>query len=193
MFAERLKELRKEKGITQIQFANDFHIANGTIGMWESGRREPDFETARRIADYFGTTVDYLLGRDEKKLIPEVEVVGMNIKELREQEGVSQKQLAEAVRLAQNTLSQFETGKREPDLSTTQRIADYFGVSVDYLLGRNDKKRPTPVTESGLSDRLQAPYMQEIHDTLLRLTPETRKLILAQIRAAEAFEDDAKK
>ena len=67
MFAERLKALRKAKGITQVQFANDFHIANGTIGMWESGRREPDFETAQRIADYFNVTVDYLLGRDTQK------------------------------------------------------------------------------------------------------------------------------
>ena len=67
MFAEKLKELRKAKGLTQIQFALDFHVASGTVGMWETGRREPDFETTRRIADYFGVSVDYLLGRTEKR------------------------------------------------------------------------------------------------------------------------------
>lgn len=61
MFSERLKELRKSKGLTQIQFANEFNIANGTIGMWESGKREPDFATIQKIADFFGVTVDYLL------------------------------------------------------------------------------------------------------------------------------------
>lgn len=67
MFSERLKELRKSKGLTQIQFANEFNIANGTIGMWESGKREPDFATIQKIADFFGVTVDYLLGRSEEK------------------------------------------------------------------------------------------------------------------------------
>lgn len=70
MFAERLKELRKAKGLTQIKFASDFHVANGTIAMWETGRREPDFETTQRIADYFGVSVDYLLGREDKKEAP---------------------------------------------------------------------------------------------------------------------------
>ena len=40
--------------------------------------------------------------------------------------------------IAQNTLSQYETGIREPDLSTLKNLADYFNVSVDYLLERTD-------------------------------------------------------
>lgn len=71
MFSERLKQLRRKRGITQIQFAQDFNISKGTIGMWETGRREPDFETATRIADYFHVSMDHLLGRDEKKPAPE--------------------------------------------------------------------------------------------------------------------------
>ena len=67
MFSDRLKELRKSSGLTQIQFAEKFNIAKGTIGMWESGKREPDFDTAQRIADFFGVTVDYLLGRSSEK------------------------------------------------------------------------------------------------------------------------------
>ena len=67
MFPDRLKELRKSSGLTQVQFAEAFNIAKGTIGMWESGKREPDFETAQRIADFFGVTVDYLLGRSNEK------------------------------------------------------------------------------------------------------------------------------
>lgn len=67
VFAERLKALRKGRGITQAQFSENFNISRGTIGMWETGRREPDFETAIRIADYFHVSVDYLIGRDEKE------------------------------------------------------------------------------------------------------------------------------
>lgn len=70
MFADRIKELRKAKGLTQIQFAREFNVANGTVGMWETGKREPDFETTQRIADFFGVTVDELLGRGGKKEEP---------------------------------------------------------------------------------------------------------------------------
>ena len=64
MFSTRLAELRKNKGLTQAEFAKDFFIATGTIGMWESGKREPNHLTMRRIADYFSVSVDYLMGRD---------------------------------------------------------------------------------------------------------------------------------
>lgn len=70
MFADRIKTLRKEKGLTQIQFAQQFNVANGTVGMWETGKREPDFETTQRIADFFGVSVDYLLGREGQKETP---------------------------------------------------------------------------------------------------------------------------
>lgn len=63
MFALRLKELREGKGISQKTFAIDMHFAQSTIGMWESGKREPDFETLCKIANYFNVTLDYLVGR----------------------------------------------------------------------------------------------------------------------------------
>lgn len=53
MFAEKLKALRKQKGLTQTQFAIDFNIATGTIGMWETGKRQPDYNTLVKIAKYF--------------------------------------------------------------------------------------------------------------------------------------------
>lgn len=68
MFKIRLKSLREAKGLTQQEFANDFGISKGTIGMWESGAREPrKLIELQRIADYFGVTVDYLLGREDIK------------------------------------------------------------------------------------------------------------------------------
>ena len=63
MFADRLKQLRKGKDLTQIQLAQIFNVANGTIAMWETGKREPDFDTISRLADYFEVSVDYLMGR----------------------------------------------------------------------------------------------------------------------------------
>lgn len=72
MLSERLKTLRKEKKITQQKLANLLGVSSGTIAMWETNKREPDFETLNRIADYFGVSTDYLLGRtsDEQPYVP---------------------------------------------------------------------------------------------------------------------------
>lgn len=67
MFGKQLKNLRKESKLTQKEFAQAINVAVGTVGMWEIGKREPDFKTATRIADYFGVSTDYLLGRTEEK------------------------------------------------------------------------------------------------------------------------------
>lgn len=61
----RLKELRKEKDITQEELAKQIQVSPSTIGMYETGRREPDFETLQKFADYFRVSTDYILGRDE--------------------------------------------------------------------------------------------------------------------------------
>lgn len=61
-----LKELRSSKGLTQSELAQQLRISRSTIGMYESGSREPDFETLELIADYFNVDTDYLLGRTNK-------------------------------------------------------------------------------------------------------------------------------
>lgn len=65
MFAKRLKELRTEKGMSQIALATVLKVERTTVVNWESGKREPDFEMLIRIADYFEVTCDYLLGRTD--------------------------------------------------------------------------------------------------------------------------------
>ena len=62
----------------------------------------------------------------------------MKIREIREQKGLSQTELSRILGVAQNTLSQYELGKREPDLDTIHKLADYFEVTTDYLLGRSE-------------------------------------------------------
>ena len=64
MFADRLKELRKKRGLVQKDISQIFSVSMGAVGNWESGNRVPDTETLSRIADYFHVSVDYLLGRD---------------------------------------------------------------------------------------------------------------------------------
>lgn len=60
----QIKELRIKKGLTQQQVADALHISRQVYGFYENGKREPNIETLKRIASFFGVSVDYLLGTD---------------------------------------------------------------------------------------------------------------------------------
>ena len=62
----------------------------------------------------------------------------MKIKQLRKEKNLSQLQLAIDLNMNQNSISRYETGERQADYDMLIAIADYFGVSIDYLLGRTD-------------------------------------------------------
>ena len=61
----RLKELRKKKHITQLRLAMDLNMNQNTISRYETGEREADYKTLILFADYFGVSIDYLLGRTD--------------------------------------------------------------------------------------------------------------------------------
>lgn len=63
----RLKQLRKEKNITQLKLAMDLGLNQNTISRYETGEREADYKTLIMFADYFDVSVDYLLERTDNK------------------------------------------------------------------------------------------------------------------------------
>lgn len=63
----RLKQLRKERKLSQLQLAFDLNMNQNTISRYENLERQADYDTLIRFADYFGVSVDYLLGRTDDK------------------------------------------------------------------------------------------------------------------------------
>lgn len=63
IYAERIKSLRKERGLSQDQLAAMLGVSRSAVGMYETGKREPDFEICEAIADIFNVDMDYLIGR----------------------------------------------------------------------------------------------------------------------------------
>ena len=63
MFDERLKSLRKKYGYTQVSLAETLGVSKGTVAMWETGKRTPDFETLIGLSDLFDVRTDYILGK----------------------------------------------------------------------------------------------------------------------------------
>lgn len=69
MFNEKLRQLRKERKITQKELSNILGIAQTTYAGYETGRYEPDFKILVVIADFFKVSTDYLLGRYDNNQI----------------------------------------------------------------------------------------------------------------------------
>ena len=59
----RLKELRKEHGISQLKLALDLNMNQNSVSRYENGSREADYATLIKLADYFNVSIDYLLER----------------------------------------------------------------------------------------------------------------------------------
>ena len=64
-FTNRLVQLRKKRGLTQQQIADEIGVNRGSYSNWEKGKREPNFETLLKLASILNTTTSYLLGESD--------------------------------------------------------------------------------------------------------------------------------
>lgn len=64
-FAERLKNLRTDAGISRAKLAEELNVSARLVAYWESGQRESDFDTLIRLAEFFEISTDFLLGKTE--------------------------------------------------------------------------------------------------------------------------------
>ncbi len=146
-FHEKLKMLRKKKGLTQQEVAELVHVERGVYTNWELGNRNPNYENLSMLVCIFDVSLDYLLGdyleiskerylklkkqKEEKK-----NLFSVRLKELRLRHGFNQEELAKQIGIKQNSYSDWEHGKCKPNYEKIEKIADFFGVSLDWLFGR---------------------------------------------------------
>lgn len=65
IFAERFRELRREKGVGQIQLAKELDVGKSIISLWELGKCEPTLSKLISMSKYFGVSIDYLAGLED--------------------------------------------------------------------------------------------------------------------------------
>ena len=99
---------------------------------------------------------------------------GERLKQLIEENNITQRQLSKELNIAPTTLSGYANGYREPDFLTLTLFADYFQVSVDYLIGYSDNPCRTQASCDRTVERLL--YYYE------KLNPDGRDLLLDEAR-----------
>lgn len=105
------------------------------------------------------------------------------IKELRNEHNITMKKLGEIVGVSESAISQYENGKRQPDIETLKVFADFFNVSIDYLLGKTELRNPLDIPEhiEGIADlilRMRSDdEFSDIINKINELSPEQLKAI----------------
>jgi len=88
---------------------------------------------------------------------------GKRLKKLREDKEMTQRQLAEILGIGASTLAMYEIDKRSPDHNMLLKLANYFNVSTDYLLGRTDEPSPKDDVRQHVNDDDALEYLDELH------------------------------
>lgn len=148
MFHERLKELRKQAGLTQSEFAEKTGTHYQTVSKWERGVLIPDLSMLDVFAKTLHISIETLLAIENNDSILgnnfDCKKMGETIAKLRKREGISQADLGKKTNVTSDTVSKWERGVICPDMEKLIAIASYFEVSPSRIyygiLGETDTK-----------------------------------------------------
>lgn len=147
-FGERLKELRIEDGLTQIQLAEILDVSKSNISKYEAGSVEPNLEIIIKIALHFAVDTDYLLGLTNKRIkdtdlewrFPHAQNrLGSILARYREKEMLSISNFAKKLDISEPLEEQLEQGQYVPSMPLIERISKTTGYEIDYLTGANNR------------------------------------------------------
>ena len=137
-FSERLSDLMFEKSLTMEQLGDALGISKATASRWKSGKQGLSLSNALRLADYFSCSLEFLAARSDTKLDftprsypPFYERLNQVMKE----HGKSRYRIVRETKLSDGNFYSWKKGG-DPLLQTVIDLADYFGCSIDYFIGR---------------------------------------------------------
>lgn len=186
--SNRLKVLRKEKGLTQADLAKVLNTNQSQYGKYENGKTNLSIENAKILAEYFGVSIPYLLGLDDDSCIDGSKNM-TPFQTLVKNSKLSLKEISEATGIGYSTLGNYNQGSRSPNAKNAQILAEYFGVSIPYLLGYEENfttNKPNATILIELVKELS--FISEKKSKLLQEYIELDKKerdVLEQIRSAD--------
>ena len=130
---QKIKYLIYRDSMSLNQLASAIGVSSGVTSQWMNGRSKPSIENLYLIADFFDVTIDYLVGRTEtydnsqfleslKRLVSKGSIIASDI--------------LKSAEVPLKTFNAWKSGISTPSSTELSKLADYFNVSIDYLIGR---------------------------------------------------------
>lgn len=137
-----IKTARSAVGLTQKELASKCNLAEITIRQYETGKREPKYETLKRIAQALNVSMDYLItGKSSDELLKEImrdvykSSIGTVICEERRKQGLTQKELADYTGLTEISIKNCEESTDLPPVETIKIIASFLALDIGKIVG----------------------------------------------------------
>ena len=145
MLDNNLKDCREELEMTQKELGFVFGVSKNTVSGWENGHDSMPFNKLIRFCNLYDYSMDYVVGfirRNIKydKIKTNKNKIGKKLKELRSELKISQTILAEECGISQSTYSSYERGEYLINTLTIYAICKKYNISMDYIVGRTNKK-----------------------------------------------------
>lgn len=156
----RVKELRERKGISQRALADAIGVNHTAVMRIEAGERKVSSSQALKLAEFFECSVEFILN-------VKMRTTKNRLCELRISRGLTIRALAEKVGVSHTQITHIENGKRNLTTKNARILADFFGVSTDYLLGRACED---DYTEPSITD-------EEVKKKYFKTTPKGYEMV----------------
>lgn len=138
---ERLRDLRDDNNLKQIEMAKILGITQANYSRWETGKELIPLEKLNILCNYFNITMDYIIGISKnKECLKEYnfnnKTIGNNLKTFRKNNNITQVELANFLNTTHSTISAYEGGKTTLLTAFALQIVYKYNISLDWLIGR---------------------------------------------------------
>lgn len=145
LFFKRIYDLRVDNDLLQRDIAKILNVNKNTYPHWEKGMYEIPIDIIDKLANFYNVSIDYITGLSDDKgnygKKYDASLIYKRLKELRIKNNLTQKQMSEITGLGQMNYSRYERGLILIPFSKLYLIAKKFNVSLDYLLGKENRTK----------------------------------------------------
>ena len=169
MTKNKLKELRKKAGLSQLDIANELNISVKTVSRWENLETDIKPNKAEELAKLLGVSVPILLGYGYQEPIKHL-AWECNIPKLRKEKGISQETLSKETSIPLEQIKEWENNNGSYSAEQLEILEDYFKVPIPEIIGYS-------IAHSELRDLIEA------------LSEDSKQKLLTYAKDLKALED----
>lgn len=137
-FYEAMQELMDDENLNIINLAEKTNIDRKAITHWFSGRFYPNLESLKKLSNYFHCSIDFLFGLSNDIVFVPIDASDFltRFKELKEVNHFTDYRISKLCSIGNSTVAKWTLHGRLPETKTIIKLAEIFGSSVEYLIGR---------------------------------------------------------